>query len=100
MRIVVLSDTHVGPKGRRDLPAHVWKLVEAADAVLHAGDIKTDEFLEQLESTGETYAVAGINDVDMTWQPPDVQPLELAGLTMGMIHFAGPSLASERRMQR
>jgi putative phosphoesterase len=100
MRVIVLSDTHVGPKRTRDLPSHVWKLVESADAVLHAGDIKTDEFLARLEATAVTYAVAGNNDVDMTRPPPDVQHLELAGVTVGMIHDAGPSLGRARRMQR
>jgi uncharacterized protein len=100
MRVIVLSDTHVGPKATRDLPSHVWKLVEAADAVLHAGDIKTDEFLERLEATAVTYAVAGNNDVDMTQPPPDVRHLELAGVSVGMIHDAGPSLGRARRMQR
>ena len=100
LRVIVLSDTHVGPKATRDLPPHVWKLVEAADAVLHAGDIKTDEFLERLEATALTYAVAGNNDVDMTRPPPDVRHLELAGVSVGMIHDAGPSLGRARRMQR
>ena len=45
----MLADTHVGPKGKRDLPPHVWDLVDEADVVLHAGDIKTDEFLDRLE---------------------------------------------------
>ena len=58
MRVLVLSDTHVGPNATRDLPPHVWKLVESADAVLHAGDIKTDEFLESISGAGTVEAAA------------------------------------------
>jgi putative phosphoesterase len=100
MRLIVLSDTHVGRKGKRDLPSPVWKLVEAADAVLHAGDIKSDEFLERLQAVAVTYAVAGNNDVDMARPPPDVLHLELAGVSVGMIHDAGPSIGRAWRMQR
>ena len=57
-------------------------MVAAADVVLHAGDIKTDEFLDRLASTVVNYTVAG-DDVDMT-----------------MVHDAGPALGRARRMRR
>ncbi len=100
MRLIVLSDTHVGRSRSRDLPAHVWKLIEEADAVLHAGDIKTDEFLERLRAIAVTHAVAGNNDIEMSHPPPNLLHLELAGVAVGMIHDAGPSLGRARRMQR
>ncbi len=36
MRLVLLADTHV-PKRARDLPPQVWKAVDGADVVVHAG---------------------------------------------------------------
>ena len=100
LRVLVLSDTHVGPKGKRDLPAEVWSMVEDADVVLHAGDIKTDDFLARLEGAAVTYAVAGNNDVDMASPPPEVRHLDLAGVAVAMVHDAGPALGRARRMQR
>ena len=47
-----------------------------------------------------TYAVAGNNDIEMSQPPPEVQHLELAGVAVGMIHDAGPSLGRGRRMRR
>ena len=75
-------------------------MVDDADVVLHAGDIKTDEFLDRLASTAMTYAVAGNNDVDMTDPPPDERRLDLAGVPVAMVHDAGPALGRARRMRR
>jgi uncharacterized protein len=100
LRVLVLADTHVGPKGKRDLPPAVWTMVDDADVVLHAGDIKTDSFLARLATKTTTYAVAGNNDVDMTDPPPDERRFDLAGVPMAMVHDAGPALGRHRRMQR
>src|SRR5438128_1859502 len=75
-------------------------MVAAADVVLHAGDIKTDAFLDRLASAAVTYAVAGNNDVDMTEAPPVERRLDLAGVPVAMVHDAGPSLGRARRMRR
>ena len=96
----MLADTHVGPKNTRDLPPLVWDMVADADVVLHAGDIKTDEFLDRLASTAMTYAVAGNNDVDMTEPPPAERRLDLAGVPLAIVHDAGPALGRARRMRR
>jgi putative phosphoesterase len=100
LRVLVLADTHVGRTATRDLPATVWAMVDDADVVLHAGDIKTDAFLDRLSSAATTYAVAGNNDVDMSDPPPVEQRLELAGVAVAMVHDAGPSLGRARRMRR
>jgi hypothetical protein len=100
LRVLVLSDTHVGPKGKRDLPAELWSMVEHADVVLHAGDIKTDDFLAHLETAAVTYAVAGNNDADMASPPPEVRQLNLAGVAVAMVHDAGPALGRARRIYR
>ena len=100
MRVLVLADTHVGLKAKRDLPPHVWSLVDEADVVLHAGDIKTDGFLARLEASAVTYAVAGNNDVDMSSPPPDERHLELAGVSVAMVHDAGPAFGRPRRLRR
>ncbi|RIJ17728.1 YfcE family phosphodiesterase, partial [Clavibacter michiganensis subsp. insidiosus] len=35
--LVLLSDTHL-PKRAKDLPRALWRAVDAADVVVHAGD--------------------------------------------------------------
>ena len=37
MKLLIVSDTHV-PARARDLPAALWRAVDAADLVVHAGD--------------------------------------------------------------
>jgi putative phosphoesterase len=100
MHVLVLADTHVGPNGKRDLPSAVWSMVEDADVVLHAGDIKTDDFLGRLEASAVTYAVAGNNDVDMASPPPDERCFDLAGVPVAMVHDVGAAFGRARRMQR
>jgi len=44
MRIAVQADTHI-PKCAKTLPDSAWKILESAEAILHAGDVLTSEFL-------------------------------------------------------
>ena len=46
-RLLLLADTHV-PKRARDLPAEVWRAVEEADLVVHAGDWVDVRLLDEL----------------------------------------------------
>lgn len=37
VKVLVVSDTHLGPDTLERMPAEVWAMAEAADVVLHAG---------------------------------------------------------------
>ncbi len=57
MLIGVLSDTHL--RTGRTLPQFVWKALEDADLILHAGDILVDTLLTDLAAVAPVYAVRG-----------------------------------------
>ena len=42
MRVLVVSDTHLTATTIDRMPAEVWSMAEAADVVLHAGDVDLD----------------------------------------------------------
>ena len=61
-RLLIMADTHV-PKRARDIPGQVWREVESADVVLHAGDWVAVDLLDELEARAERLVgVWGNND--------------------------------------
>jgi predicted phosphodiesterase len=48
MRVVALSDTHVRDGSATTLPVAVWRALEQADVILHAGDVTGPGLLAQL----------------------------------------------------
>ena len=50
MDIAVISDTHM-PQGRRRLPDECIARLQAADLIIHAGDLITLEVLNDLRRT-------------------------------------------------
>ena len=61
-RLLLLADTHL-PTRARDLPAEVWRAVEEADLVLHAGDWVDVRLLDELEArSARLVACWGNND--------------------------------------
>ncbi len=63
VKIAVLADTHI-PKRAKTLPDSAWRILKSADVILHAGDVLTKEFLDQLSQIAPLYAVRGNNDTD------------------------------------
>jgi putative phosphoesterase len=98
--IVVLSDTHIRPGGRRRLPDAVYAALEAADLILHAGDVVCAELLQDLGGFAPTLAVLGNNDVDLLEAVPEERLLTVEGLRIGMIHDSGARKGREGRMRR
>jgi putative phosphoesterase len=94
----VLSDTHL----RGDLaplPTEVWDEVEACDAVLHAGDVVTDDLLAALRARRPVHAVLGNNDHALVGALPDRLELELGGVRVAMVHDSGARAGRARRMR-
>ena len=100
MRLVVLADTHVPDGASKDLPAEVWRAVDRADGVLHAGDVVGGGLLDALEARAPTWAVLGNNDHGLEGRLPETLELELEGVRVAMVHDSGARHGRERRMAR
>lgn len=93
MKLLILSDTHI-PGRARALPAPVYRALEEADAVLHAGDISASEVLDALAVFAPVHAVAGnVDPPDLRERLPRRRLLEIAGYRIGLIHGDGPDRA-------
>jgi len=101
MRLLLISDTHV-PNRARDLPTAVWDAVEAADAVLHAGDWMAPDLLDRLQDrTPFLVACWGNNDGDeLRARLPERADANLGGLRFTVTHEAGVSAGRDERMAR
>lgn len=80
MTIAVLSDTH------GLLRPEVMALLEHSDAILHAGDINTQEIVDTLSSFGELYIVRGNNDKEWAENLPHSLRCTLGGVRFFMVH--------------
>ncbi|WP_028654982.1 metallophosphoesterase family protein [Nocardioides sp. J54] len=98
-RLLILADTHV-PKRARDLPEEVWRAVEAADLVVHAGDWVDVRLLDELEQrSARLVACWGNNDHgELRERLPEVARVELEGLRLGVVHETGQAKGREERM--
>jgi putative phosphoesterase len=99
--VLVLSDTHLRPGGRGRLPDSVYRALDAADAVLHAGDIVTADLLHELSGFAPVHAVLGNNDLDPALSMLSEARLEVIdGVRVAMIHDSGPRAGREGRLRR
>jgi putative phosphoesterase len=98
--VVVLSDTHIRPGGRRQLPPAAYSHLERSDAILHAGDVLVSEVLDELRRFAPVHAVLGNNDIALTGLLPETLAIEIDGLQFGIIHDSGPSTGRAGRMRR
>lgn len=82
MIVGVISDTH------GLLRPQALEALQAAELILHAGDIGKREVLDELEAIAPVVAVRGNNDDDHTWAQdiPAELSLELGGKRIFMLH--------------
>src|SRR5689334_21295403 len=99
MRVAVLADTHLRPGGRR-LPATVVAELEAADVILHAGDVVDGFLLDELASFAPVHAVLGNNDHGLVDRLPDRLELECGGVPIAMVHDSGARAGRPARLRR
>jgi putative phosphoesterase len=100
VHLLIIADTHV-PKRARDMPAQVWRAVDEADVVLHAGDWVHADLLDQLERRSHVVGVAGNNDgPDLHGRLPEVARVELDGMRWAVVHETGPAKGREERCAR
>lgn len=99
-RILVLADTHL-VAGRLDrLPDPVWRALEEATEVLHAGDVVEAELLDRLALSAPVHAVLGNNDVELGDRLPERLELDLGGHRVAMVHDSGARTGREARLRR
>ena len=79
VQLVIMSDTHL-PRAKR-LPDELWRAVDAADVVVHAGDWCDLATLEALEArAARLIGVWGNNDgADLRERHPEVARETVAG---------------------
>ncbi|MBO0909266.1 metallophosphoesterase family protein [Arthrobacter sunyaminii] len=97
--LLVLSDTHL-PKRARELPAQLWAEIEAADAVVHAGDwVNEDALDEMLQRSRKLIACYGNNDGGaLPSRLPLVATATVEQVRLAVIHETGPAAGREKRL--
>jgi uncharacterized protein len=100
LRVVVLADTHA-PRRWKTCPAEVARHLRRADVILHAGDVCVAAVLDELAEYAPVHAVLGNNDRPdvAAWGAPETAELDLAGLSVAMIHDSGAKAGRLRRMR-
>jgi len=98
-RLLLISDTHVPQRARR-LPEQVWRAVDEADLVLHAGDWVTLSLYDELVARSTALlGVFGNNDgADLRGVLPEVARDTVEGIRFAMIHETGAAAGREVRM--
>ncbi|MFE5501772.1 metallophosphoesterase family protein [Amycolatopsis japonica] len=98
MRLLLIADTHL-PLRAKALPDQVWREVDAADVVVHAGDWVEVALLDELEARSERLiGVYGNNDgADLRARLPEIARADLDGVRLAVVHETGAKQGRERR---
>jgi uncharacterized protein len=101
MRLLLLADTHV-PVRARDLPDDVWRAVDDADVVIHAGDWVNVGLLDVLQRRSrQLIGCHGNNDGALLRERlPEVARNDLGGLSFAVVHETGPATGRESRCDK
>lgn len=97
--LLLLADTHI-PKRARALPEQVWRLVDEADIVVHAGDWVSRAFHDELAArAARLIGVYGNNDgPELREVLPEVARAEVDGIRIAVVHETGAAAGREARM--
>jgi uncharacterized protein len=99
MRIVVLSDTHV-ESGMGKLPPQIYKALNDADLIIHAGDIVSLDVVTELKGYAPVEAVSGNMDPwSVAGTLPNVKVIEVEGYRIGIAHGIGAPAGLAERVQ-
>jgi uncharacterized protein len=99
--VAAISDTHL-PRGTRRLPEACVERLAAADLILHAGDLSTTAFLDELRALGPpVHAVRGnVDEPALGELLPEELVVEVGAARIGMLHIPGPVPGREERLVR
>jgi uncharacterized protein len=77
----------------------LWRAIDAADVVVHAGDWVDESLLDAMSARSRRLiGVYGNNDdTAVRGRLPDLARAEIAGLRMAVVHETGPKEGRERR---
>jgi uncharacterized protein len=97
--IAILSDTHI-PRGRRTLPPRCVERLRAADLILHAGDLTSVAFLEDLRALGPPVeaVVGNVDEPALHGLLPVERTVEVEDARIGMVHVGGPAKGRPERL--
>jgi uncharacterized protein len=99
VNLAIISDTHM-PRGDRRLPDECVARLQAADLIVHAGDLITVAVLNDLKRLGRVVAVHGnVDDAAVRAALPEVATFEADGARIAILHDAGPAQGRLRRMR-
>jgi uncharacterized protein len=88
------------PRGTRRLPRACLEALQAADRVLHGGDLVAASVLEELATLAPVDAVAGnMDDAALQATLPPRRIVEIEDVRIGMVHDAGPRAGREERLR-
>ena len=96
MAILVLADTHLTGHRAGLIDDLLASHLDAADAIVHAGDVTAPEVLQRLSHYAPLYAVAGNNDVGLTLS--DTLEVSIDGVRIAVVHDSGPASGRDRRL--
>ncbi len=101
MRVALISDTHL-PRGPRRLSDRCLEAIRASDLLLHAGDISTSATLQELRLIGPpVQAIHGnVDELGLQRALPSSLTLELEGVTLSIMHDAGPARGRLQRLRQ
>jgi uncharacterized protein len=99
-RLVILSDTHV-PQRARALPDVLWRAIDDADVVVHAGDWNGIPLLDEIEArAARLVGVRGNNDgPEFEDRLPEVAEARLDDVAIAVVHDSGAATGREARME-
>jgi putative phosphoesterase len=99
--LAIIADTHL-PRGGRRLPERCVERLRAAELIVHAGDFVAASVLEQLRRLGPPVAaVSGnVDEPLLRAQLPERRLLDAGGVTLGLVHDAGPTAGRLKRLRR
>jgi putative phosphoesterase len=89
VNVVVVSDTHVLTASPA-LPTELVADLERADLIVHAGDIATAAFLDELKRFAPVQAVHGnADEIELKRLLPRRLKIEVLGRPLGVVHGDG-----------
>jgi putative phosphoesterase len=98
IRVLLVSDTHLGAAQADRLVRRIPGALATADVIMHAGDIIDESLLSTLADFAEVHAVRGNNDVGSDL--PEQAMVSIAGCDIAMVHDSGPATGRGARLHR
>jgi putative phosphoesterase len=96
----VISDTHLPRAGRR-LPDACLAWLQAAELIVHAGDVCGAAVLEDLRAVGPPVAAVhgNVDEPALRASLPERLVLSLGSVSIGLVHDAGPAQGRLERLR-